>query len=238
MSTTSVSSRYAGEDLILAARGVLEGSLADPTVVAPLRALAAALDMLSALPYALPGDDEVLNWGFAEAVDQLRAAWWCLAGGAYPTALIATHGALCTGLASVAWHDQADCTLQPPFTAWEGGASAPSVDALATWLDENASVVALRRRAGLDLAGHVRELGAGLLDGCRHHHLRNGWSVPGHDANGRSMASEAIWEVVGTLGAAWVTLYPSLVANVSDEVAQAVFRHPWPASVLKAVRAG
>jgi len=230
-----VPSTHAEDDLTSAARAVLAGTLSDPDRARPLHSLAAALDALHALPRALPDDDEVLNWAFTEAIDQLRAAWWCLAGGAYPTALLAARGALRTGLASVAWHDAENCTLQPSFTEWEAGAPLPSIEALVAWLDANASVAALGRRAGLDLAGHVREIDAALSDERRHHHLHNGWSVPGHAANGHAMAGEALWEVVGTLGAAWLTLYPSLARGVSDDVAQAVFRHPWPASVRSAV---
>jgi hypothetical protein len=227
-----------GDALLDAARNVLQASLTNPAVVTPLRELAAAIDELHSLPYALAGDDESLNWGFTDATDQLGAAWWCILGGAYPTSLLAAHRALQTGLACVAWYEEQTSTLQPRFHEWEAGAPLPSEEALGVWLDQNPAAIGLRNRAGLDISGHVRMVRAGLLDGRRHHHLHNGWSVPGHQDQGLAMACEAIWEVIGTLAAAWVALHPTLARDLSAEAAETVFRHPWPRSVLEAVRAG
>ena len=229
--------------------GTVEHVLANGRVAGAIAAVETAIEALESVVRESPAEeqrsapcDETLNWCFAEANDHLRSAVWSLAAGFYPTALVSTGTALQLGLAAldfaIAARDAAGIGAAGALGAWEAGAHPPAVNVVAARLGDESAIRDLLDKVGVDVAGRAREVDAALRDGMRLRHLPNGYGPPCFHPDGFASTAEALHEVIGVLGACWITVFPALLAAArSDADGQvhldAVFAHPWPRRVLE-----
>jgi len=104
---------------------------------------------------ALSADDEILNWCFSEVATDLTSAIWLLASGFYKASASSLRNALNVGAASLYFqmrengHIGTGCSRF--FAEWDRGVrETPTWGEMKTILKAQTSVVAFKRRTGLD----------------------------------------------------------------------------------------